>query len=133
MEKTYELGADDSIITAGVTVGTTGVAKSEIYLSRADGTFKDIAQSNAESGNIDPTIIGKAKDLKTDYIVIYSLIDFSNLEKPLWKNALKSTIITYEIDGGFDGYVKFTCQEDEMVVSENGKVASITTTFILKS
>jgi hypothetical protein len=132
MKRTYELGIDSNQITLGVTVGTAGTAYTSASIARSGGQQKKIAESNADSGTISDRNIGKASDLVGSYLIIRTIIDFSNIDKSLWKNQADHLIIRYHLDGGFSGNQVYNQDIDDINASPDGKIIIITKPIELK-
>ena len=126
MKRTYNTGVDTNQIILGVTVGTVGTAYTSVYSSRSGGQQTKIAESNEDSGNIAEANIGDATNLRNSYLVIRTIIDFSNVDPTLWANQKDNLISRYNFKGGFSGDQIYDHDIDDIISSPNGKTIVIT-------
>ncbi len=118
MKRTYITGDDDHVITLGVKISTLGTACTSVFKAHGGGQEIKIADSTDESGNIREIIIGKASELKDNYILIISIIDLSSLDRTEWDN----TSIRYHLNGGSSGSLAFIEDIDDTKMMPNGKL-----------
>ncbi len=132
MKRIYDLGMDTNQISLSVTVGTVGIAHTRVNIARSGGQNTNIAESNVESGNIPEKNIGNASELRNSYIVIHTMIDFSNIEKELWPNQKEKLIIRYYLNGGFSGSQEYNHDTDDVNSMLEGRILSIIKPIELK-
>lgn len=125
MKRTYDMGLDDNSISIGVKVGTVGVAYTAVYVARSGGQFNLIMESNADNGCIAPAQAGKASALRKAYLVIRSLFDFSHLSENERESAVNKIFVEYRLSGGFAGTQVYNFDTDDITVSADKKLVSI--------
>ena len=126
MKRIYDTGIDTNQITFGVKVGTVGTASTSANIVRSGGQQTEVVESNEDSGNIADKIIGEASELKKSYLVITTIINFSNNDKSLWKNQKDNLIIRYHLEGGFSGNQTYNQDVDDINSSPDGKIIVVT-------
>ena len=126
MKRIYDTGIDSNQIKCTVKIGTVGVAYSAIYKARTGGQWAKIKESSSNSGNIRAFTIGKAVNLKSSYLIIRTIIDFSNIDESLWKNQQDNVVARYGFSGGFSGSQTYNGDTDDITSSPKGKIIVIT-------
>ncbi|MDP4270213.1 MAG: hypothetical protein Q8909_08805, partial [Bacteroidota bacterium] len=113
-------GENDHPITLGVKVKTQGVAHTVVYKANAGEKEVAIAHSNPtdDLGEIKEFVLGKASELKDDYLLIVSTIDLSNLDQTQWDN----TTVRYHLNGGASGNQAFEEDMDDTKMTPDGKL-----------
>jgi len=125
MKKTYDTGMDNNIINIEVKIGTVGVAYTAIYQFRKGGQWLKIMESNEDSGNVTKTEIGTANSLRTTYITVRTLIDFSHLSENEREAAINNMHVEYIFSGGFSGVQKYNFDDDDLTITPNKKLVTI--------
>lgn len=129
MKRQYNVGLDTNQIIAEVDAGTRGIAYSAMYQVRSGGQSTLIADSNTTgSGDIKPVNIGQALTLGRSYIVIRSIIDFSQTGLTNDERAvdISNLVIKYIISGGFSATQIYNFDTDDIVVKPDNSIAVIT-------
>ena len=80
MRETYNVGLDDNEIYLEVKIGTPGLAHTIVFLFSHSTTYEIIKESDADSGNIEKTIIGMADGLAGNFLQIRSTVDFGTID-----------------------------------------------------
>ena len=126
MKRIYDTGIDTNQIKCAVKIGTVGIAYTAMYIARTGGQWTKIKESSTDSGNIRAFTLGKAVNLKNSYLVIRTIIDFSNIDNNLWGVQEDSIVARYHFEGGFSGKQTYNQDTDDITSSPNGKIIIVT-------
>ncbi|SOD80960.1 hypothetical protein [Spirosoma fluviale] len=137
MKRVYDTGlVDNNQLSTAVNVITAGAAYSAVYLLRSGGQFNLIDESTSQRNNPNPekpangdilTLpIGLASKVRKSYIVVRTLINMSHLDDDLRKREVELIRIDYSFSGGFSDNQVYNFDNDDITVSPDYKMVSIT-------
>jgi len=133
MKINYEVGVDDNQIFLEVLVGTQGIAYTVGNLELVSGGIvKKVESDKSRNGNIPKSSIGSAKDLRNNRLSITTTVDFGAIDPAQWPQLLKTLLIAYSLSGGFDGNTKIKPDDEDITVSQNGKIVEVVKTIKFK-
>ena len=125
MKKEYDTGLGKSEIKLQVEVGTVAIAYTIVSLRKKGETFIDIKESNATSGDIPAFVLSPADELKGASLVISTQLDFAFLSEKERELAVSKLKIRYTLSGGFSATYSFGFDADDLVTSDNKKLATV--------
>jgi len=119
-------------ITIEVTIGTPGLANTQIYRrGNGDETVK-IGESPLESANVAEVSIGDLTQLEKKSLAVQTIINFGTIEKKLWGQLLKTISSTYILKDNLGNQNNYTHDVDDIIVSNDGKTVFIIKLFIFQ-
>ncbi len=134
MERNYNVGSDSNAITLQVNTGTAAMCYTiaNQVLSGGQKVFK-ADSPDGSNGAIAITNIGSGADLKNTEIVIQTIADFSALPQDVIDSikqdphSLKNKlVIEYIFSGGATGKQHFDYDNDDFIISSDGKLVVVT-------
>jgi hypothetical protein len=114
-------------ITIEITIGTPGIANTQIYRRGNGNETVKIGESKLESANVEAVSIGEATGLEKQSIAVQTIINFGTIDKKLWSQLLKTISSTYILKDDLGNQKNYTHDVDDIIVSNDGK-----TVFIIK-
>lgn len=129
----YEVGpVNGAGIRIKVSVGTPGTAFTNLHHSPPAGQWNRFPDTNSQNGSIDTYQLGLAENLRNQYLLIRTLVDFSNIDKSLWKGQRLNLYIKYELSGGATIDGRMDVLPGEIISSKEGKILEINKIILLK-
>ncbi|HML84016.1 MAG TPA: hypothetical protein PKE52_02550 [Bacteroidales bacterium] len=119
MKKEYDTGLGKSEIKLQVEVGTVAIAYTIVSLRKKGETFIDI------KGDIPAFVLSHADELKGASLVISTQLDFAFLSEKERELAVSKLKIRYTLSGGFSATYSFGFDADDLVTSDNKKLATV--------
>jgi hypothetical protein len=139
MDRTYNVGADNSSIGFEVRVGSAATCFTGAYQFLAGGQKVLKGESlKADNGAIKTKPLGNGSDLKNSKLSVQTIADLSALPADVIAaiksdpHALKVNLkIEYFFNGGTAGQQIFDYDYDDYMISSNGKIAVVTKHILL--
>jgi hypothetical protein len=125
MKTQYQVGSDDGMLYLEVTVGTPGSAQTVANQLRLGGEWTRLAESKADGGGIPATQIGQAKALRTSYLLIQTIVDFSLISPSQWSQLAEKLLIRYHLSDEISEGNVFQPDPDDVTISQHGKLLLI--------
>ena len=125
MKETYHVGQGVNEISLEVIIGTPGLAHTIVFLFSDSTTYEIIKESDADSGNIEKTLIGMTDGLAGNFLQIRSTVDFGTIDPEQWPQLADTIYCEYQLTGGSNGEGIFHCATDDKAISNNGRVVVI--------
>lgn len=119
----YSVNDSNDDIILEVRAGTVGICETRVYI-RIEGSFvKIITSEEINNGNIPPSNIEINKNLINSFVLIRSVLNFSNVEEgEARKKAIETTLLNYILNGGPEGEKKFKAQGMDILIISETKV-----------
>jgi hypothetical protein len=117
-------------ITIEVTIGTPGLANTQIYRRGIGNETVKIGESPLENANVKEVKIGDTSNLENQSIAVQTIINFGTIEKKLWGQLLKTISSSYILKDDLGTQKNYTHDVDDIIVSNDGKTVFIIKLFI---
>lgn len=119
-------------ITIEITIGTPGLANTQIYRRGNGNETVKIGESPLESANVEPVSVGETINLEKQSIAVQTIIDFGTVDKKLWSQLLKTISSTYILKDDLGNQKSFTHDVDDIIKSNDGKTVFIIKLFVFQ-
>lgn len=115
-----------------VTIGTPGLANTQVYRRGNGNETVKIAESPLENASIKNVDIGDTEGLEKQSIAVQTIINFGTIEKKLWRQLLKTISSTYIIRDDLGTQKNYSHDVDDIIVSSDGKTVFIIKLFVFQ-
>ncbi len=112
--ETYKL--DDTLkhVKLKVLVGSTGSARTRVYLNYTTRRNFLFESDDSSNGDIPATKAGTNRELVLETLIVMTVLNFSNIPPMQRDKAIKKAHIMYVLNGGPDGEQIYGKSEDEV-------------------